>query len=68
MRKEIDAKYPLYNVFAKMHEVSMNWWEISTINYPRFNVWSSIYRKEDKNFYFIDKIDFKQIKNRENKN
>lgn len=51
-----------------MHEVSMNWWEISTINYPRFNVWSSIYRKEDKNFYFIDKIDFKQIKNRENKN
>ncbi|WP_231232536.1 hypothetical protein [Helicobacter canadensis] len=67
LRKEIDAKYPLYNVFAKMHEVSMNWWEISTINYPGFNVWSSIYRKEDKNFYFIDKIDFKQIKNRENK-
>ncbi|MCH5323129.1 MAG: hypothetical protein J1E31_06110 [Helicobacter sp.] len=77
-RKQIESKLQEKTIFAKMYATSVVKKALLThIAYPGFNVGSQLThiaypwfnvdsqeKPEDKNFYFIQKIDFEKIKNR----
>lgn len=62
--EETRSKFKKQNVFAILYATSMAQKSVSHIAYPGFNVGISTEKTSDKNFYFIQKIDFEAIKNR----
>ena len=65
-RGEIESKLQEKTIFAKMYATSsvIKKASLTHIAYPGFNVGLSKEKTEDKDFYFIQKVDFEKIKNR----
>ena len=63
-RSEIDALIPNQNVFSKIYLSTLIKSGLNHISYPGFSVGISFDKTEDKDFYFVKKIDFEAIKNR----
>lgn len=61
-RSKIDALIPNQNVFSKIYLSALV--KPSHISYPGFSVGISFDKTEDKDFYFVKKIDFEAIKDR----
>lgn len=64
-QRELSNIMPNQSVFSKIFETSMNRFSDDYIHYPGFNVLYSKYTKDDKNFYFIQDIDFEMLEKRE---
>ncbi|WP_181450937.1 hypothetical protein [Helicobacter valdiviensis] len=62
-REKYDALEKI-SVFSKIFETSTSKLGDISLNYPGFYVMASTYKKNDKDFYFIEKIDFDNIAKR----
>lgn len=61
----IDQKMPDLTIFSKLYHSSLTRkGRASCVCYPSFNIGISSYKEEDKNFYFIEKIDFEKLMHR----
>ena len=64
LREEAKRQFEGQNLFSILYELSWKKASLDHISYPGFNVGISQYKREDKNFYFIKKIDFASLRNR----
>lgn len=62
--EKIRSKFTHQSIFSMLYSTSISKMSLDHISYPCFNVVPSQNKVEDKNFYFIKKIDFETIKNR----
>ena len=63
-RVEVDKLLPSQSIFSKIYLSTFVKSRIDHIAYPGFSVGVSMYKTEDKDFYFVKKIDFKALINR----
>ena len=62
--EKIRSKFLNQSIFSMLYSSSISKKYIDHISYPCFNIAPSQYKTNDKNFYFIERIDFEAIKNR----
>lgn len=64
-KKKLENKMQEKTIFSKLRVSSLDRKTlIPFISYPGFNIGVSEYKKQDKDFYFIENIDFNAIRNR----
>ncbi|WP_297813845.1 hypothetical protein [uncultured Helicobacter sp.] len=61
---KIRAKFPNQSIFSMLYTTSIAQKSLGHIAYPGFNIIPSQDKTEDKNFYFIQEVDFESLKNR----
>lgn len=61
---KIRAKFPNQSIFSMLYTTSITKKSLGHIAYPGFNIVPSQYKTGDKNFYFIQEVDFESLKNR----
>ncbi|WP_104722778.1 SGNH/GDSL hydrolase family protein [Helicobacter mesocricetorum] len=57
-REEVDEAIPNQTIFSKIYLSTFVKSRLDHIAYPGFSVGISMYKREDKDFYFVKKIDF----------
>lgn len=61
---KIRAKFPNQSIFSMLYATSITQKYLEHIAYPCFNIVTSQDKTGDKNFYFIQEVDFESLKNR----
>ncbi|MDE5602340.1 MAG: hypothetical protein K2I71_00235 [Helicobacter sp.] len=63
-RKQVDSLIPNQTIFSKIYQSTFVKSRLDHIAYPGFSIGTSMYKSEDKDFYFVKKIDFDALINR----
>lgn len=62
--QDFSSKHSSLNVFARIYESALIKSNLTNINYPGFSIGVSFKKRDDRNFYFVEEIDFAKVANR----
>lgn len=62
--QDFSSKHSSLNVFARIYESALIKSNLTNINYPGFSIGVSFEKRDDRNFYFVEEIDFAKVANR----